>query len=101
LKNNQEHSASLSRAHDFIKEYNATVWVEVKEKQKVSEECKENGKMERSEAKAELKGSPAGRNNTRQNAVGHPSPRFSNRREIVTNARERPTKKREVARIFV
>lgn len=47
--------------------------------------------MERSEAKAELKRSPAGLNNTRQNAVGHPSPRFSNRREIVTSAGERKT----------
>lgn len=51
--------------------------------------------MERSEAKAELRGSPAGLNNTRQNAVGHPSPRFSNRREIVTNARERETDEAE------
>jgi len=47
--------------------------------------------MERSEAKAELKGSPAGLNNTRQNAVGHPSPRFSNRCKIVINAREKET----------
>lgn len=56
----------------------------MKEKQKSTEEkCEENRKMERSKTSIEPRGSPAGLNNTEQNAVGHPSPRFLNQREMV------------------
>lgn len=55
-----------------------------RETKKVREKCGENGKMERSETKVgPVRGSPAGLNNTRQNAVGHQSPRFLNQREMA------------------
>jgi hypothetical protein len=50
--------------------------------------------MEGSEAKGP-RGSPAGLNNTGQNAVGHPSLRFLNRREIVARVGEKENEKKK------
>lgn len=101
-----ERSHPRSPAHDFIKGYNGY------ERRKGRKETKKKKKLAGSrkggwregkgrEEKAARWGSPAGTNNGRQNAVGHPLPSFLKRREIGPGTGDRCGRAKGAMRVTV